>query len=71
MKFIFNVYSFFSFFSVILIASHVSRIQAVSDSLSKDSNLERSHCKSRQSQCNVMTRYMMVSSANSPMLLLI
>ena len=51
--------------------SHFSGLNAISHSLSKDSRVVRSDCRAWQSEWFVMVRYMMVSSANSLMLLLI
>ena len=51
--------------------SHFSGLNAISHSLSQDSRGVRSDCRAWQSKWFVMVRYMMVSSANSLMLLLI
>ena len=70
MKLIDKKYCFFFFF-VILMTSHFSGLNAISHSLSQDSRVVRSGCRAWQSEWFVMVRYMMVSSANSLMLLLI
>ena len=59
------------FFFVILITSHLSGLKAISHSLSHDSSFVRSFCRSWQSDWFEMVRYIIVSSANSLMLLFI
>ena len=59
------------FFFVILITSHLSGLKTRSHSLYHDSSFVRSLCRSWQCDWFEMVRYIIVSSANSLMLLLI
>ena len=56
-------------FFFILITSHLSGLKAIGHSLSHDSSFDRSLCKSWQCDWFEMVRYIIVSSANSLMLL--
>ena len=54
-----------------LITSHLSGLNAISQSLSHNSSFDKSLCKAWQSDWFEMVRYIIVSSANSLILLCI